>query len=214
MALIRGTTADEKGNLTIDKDGWIFEILPIAQATKNSGGIVIAQVEYLAQAGTLHPKKIKVPGALVDYIVVATKQEACWQTEGLYYDPAFSGDVKVPLEAVPKLPLTDQKVIVRRASMELVKNAIVNLGYGIPADVAKIAAEEGVSELMTLTTEAGVGGVPAAPPHFGNTYNAEAMIEHGAMFDYYDGGGLDVAYLGLAETDRFGNVNVSKFVRV
>lgn len=212
VALIRGTTADEKGNLTIDKDGWIFEILPIAQATKNSGGIVIAQVEYLAQAGTLHPKKIKVPGALVDYIVVATKQEACWQTEGLYYDPAFSGDVKVPLEAVPKLPLTDQKVIVRRASMELVKNAIVNLGYGIPADVAKIAAEEGVSELMTLTTEAGAfGGVPAAPPHFGNTYNAEAMIEHGAMFDYYDGGGLDVAYLGLAETDRFGNVNVSKF---
>lgn len=100
VALIRGTTADEKGNLTIDKDGWIFEILPIAQATKNSGGIVIAQVEYLAQAGTLHPKKIKVPGALVDYIVVATKQEACWQTEGLYYDPAFSGDVKVPLEAV------------------------------------------------------------------------------------------------------------------
>jgi propionate CoA-transferase len=212
VALIRGTTADENGNMTMCNEGWLYESLPIAQATKNTGGIVIIQVEYLAKAGTLHPKKVKVPGALVDYIVVATKKEACWQTEGLYFDPSFSGDIKIPLEAVPKLPLSDRKVIARRANMELVRNAIVNLGYGLPADVATVAAEEGISELIILTTEAGAfGGVPAPPPHFGNTYNAEAMIHHGSMFDFYDGGGLDVAFLGLAEVDQYGNVNVSKF---
>ena len=167
--MIRGTTADENGNMTMCNEGWLYESLPIAQATKNTGGIVIIQVEYLAKAGTLHPKKVKVPGALVDYIVVATKKEACWQTEGLYFDPSFSGDIKIPLEAVPKLPLSDRKVIARRANMELVRNAIVNLGYGLPADVATVAAEEGISELIILTTEAGAfGGVPAPPPHFGN----------------------------------------------
>lgn len=212
VALIRGTTADENGNMTMDKDGWLFEALPIAQATKNSGGIVIIQVEYLAKTGTLHPKKIEVPGALVDYIVVATKKEACWQTEGQYFDPSFSGDIKIPLGAVPKLPLEERKIIARRACMELVPNAIVNMGYGLPADVATIVAEEEASNLIILTTEAGsFGGIPAPPPHFGNTYNAEAMIHHGSMFDYYDGGGLNVAYLGLAETDKYGNVNVSKF---
>ncbi len=212
VAIIRGTTADENGNMTMDKEGWFYEALPIAQATKNTGGIVIIQVEYLAKAGTLHPKQVKVPGALVDYVVVATKQEACWQTEGLYFDPSFAGDVKIPLDAVPQMPLDDRKIIARRAAMELVPGAIVNLGYGMPADVASIAAEEGVAESMILTTEAGAfGGVPASIPNFGNTYNAEAFIDHGYMFDYYDGGGIDVTYLGLAETDKYGNVNVSKF---
>jgi propionate CoA-transferase len=212
VALIRATVADEKGNLTMEKEGVLMEALPLAQATKNSGGIVIAQVEYLAKAGSLHPKQVKVPGILVDYVVVATKQEACWQTEGLYFNPAFAGDIKVPLDGIPELPMDERKIIARRAAMELLPGTVVNLGVGIPSDVAAIANEENISHLMTLTTEAGgIGGVPASLPHFGQSYNAEAVVEHHAQFDFYDGGGVDVAFLGLAQTDKEGNVNVSKF---
>ncbi len=212
VALIRGTTVDEHGNLTMEKEGPLVEALPIAQAAKNSGGIVIVQAEYLAKAGTLHPKAVRVPGILVDYIVVASKQESSWQTEGLYFNPAFAGDIKVPLNSIPELPMDDRKIIARRAAMELIPGAIVNLGVGIPSDVAAIAAEEGVSDMMTMTTEVGgIGGVPASLPNFGHSYNVEAVVEHHAQFDYYDGGGIDVAFLGLAQTDTSGNVNVSKF---
>ena len=214
VAMIRGTTVDENGNLTQDNESFIAEILPIAQAAKNSGGIVIVQAQYLAKTGTLHPKNVRVPGILVDYIVVTDKEDCIWQTEGTVYNPAFAGHVKVPLEAIPKLPMNERKIISRRAAMELTQGAVVNLGYGMPVDIASVAAEEGVTELMTLTTESGgVGGVPASPPNFGAVYNAEASLQHNAMFDFYDGGGLDVAFLGLAQTDRFGNVNVSKFGR-
>ncbi|MDX9871447.1 MAG: CoA-transferase [Clostridia bacterium] len=212
VALIRGTTADENGNLTLDKEGIMYEALQIAQATKNTGGIVIAQCEYLAKASTLHPKQVRVPGIMVDYVVQARDKDNCWQTEGLYYEPAFSGDIKIPLEAIPRLPMNERKIIARRCAMELTSNTIVNLGFGMPADVSSVAVEEGISHMMTMTTEAGgVGGVPASPPNFGSSYNADALIEHVAMFDYYDGGGLDVTFLGLAETDKHGNVNVSKF---
>lgn len=212
VALIRGTTVDEHGNLTMEKEGPLVEALPLAQAARNSGGIVIVQAEYLAKAGTLHPKDVRVPGIIVDYIVVASKQDTCWQTEGTYFNPAFAGDIKVPLSSIPEQPLDDRKIIARRAAMELVPDAVVNLGVGIPSDVAAIAAEEGVSDMMTMTTEVGgIGGVPASLPHFGHSYNAEAVVEHHAQFDYYDGGGIDVAFLGLAQTDKAGNVNVSKF---
>ena len=213
-ALIRGTTIDENGNLTLDNDGMFMEQLQVAEATKNTGGIVIAQAEYLAKANSLHPKKVKVPGILVDYIVIATDKSACWQTEVQYYEPAFSGDLKVPLDSIPVLPLSAEKIIARRAAMELIPNAVVNLGVGLAANVASIAMEEGVSGLITMTTEAGaIGGVPAGGQDFGHAYNAEAIIEHNAMFDFYDGGGLDLAFLGLAQTDAEGNVNVSKFGR-
>ncbi len=212
VALIRGTTVDENGNLTMEKEGPLVEALPLAQAAKNSGGIVIVQAEYLAKAGTLHPKAVRVPGILVDYIVIATKQECSWQTEGVYFNPAFAGEVKVPLASIPELPMDERKIIARRAAMELIPGAVVNLGVGIPSDVAAIAAEEGVSDAMTMTTEVGgIGGVPASLPNFGHSYNAEAIVEHHAQFDYYDGGGIDVAFLGLAQTDTAGNVNVSKF---
>ena len=212
VALIRGTTVDEHGNLTMEKEGVLMEALPLAQAVKNNGGIVIVQAEYLAKAGSLHPKQVKVPGILVDYVVVAGQQDSCWQTEGLYFNPAFSGDMKISLSGIPELPMDERKIIARRAAMELSPNTVVNLGVGIPSDVAAIAAEENATHLMTLTTEAGgVGGVPASIPHFGHAYNAEAMVEHHSQFDYYDGGGVDVAFLGLAQADRQGNVNVSKF---
>jgi len=211
-ALLRGTTVDEHGNLTMEKEGPITEALSMAQAAKASGGIVIVQAEYLAKAGSLHPKQVKVPGILVDYIVVATKQEACWQTEGVYYNPAFAGEIKVPLNSIPTLPMDERKIIARRAAMELLPNAITNLGVGIPSDVAAIAAEECVTDLMTMTTEiGGVGGIPASLPHFGHSYNGEAVVDHISQFDFYDGGGIDVAFLGLAQTDKQGNVNVSKF---
>lgn len=214
VALLRGTTVDENGNLTQDNDGILMEQLQVAQAAKATGGIVIAQAEYLAKAGSLHPKRVRVPGILVDFIVIATDKRACWQTEAQYFEPAFSGDIRIPLTSIPSLPLNAEKIIARRAAMELIPHAIVNLGVGMAANVAAIAAEEGVSDLVTLTTESGViGGVPAGGLDFGQAYNPEAIIEHNAMFDFYDGGGLDIAFLGLAQSDADGNVNVSKFGR-
>lgn len=212
VALIRGTVADENGNLTMEKEGQLNGALHLAQATKNSGGIVIAQAEYIAKANSLHPKNVRVPGILVDHVVVATSTENHWQTEGLYYNPAFAGNIKVPLGNVSPLPLNERKIIARRAAMELEPNSIVNLGVGMPTDIANVAAEEGVSDNMTLTTEAGgIGGVPASLPDFGHSYNAEAIIEMQSQFDFYDGGGIDTAFLGLAQTDKYGNVNVTQF---
>ena len=214
VALLRGTEIDEKGNMTLSKDSGLTEQLAIATATKNSGGIVIAQAETLAAAGTLHPKDVVVPGILVDYIVIATDPRAQWQTEVTEFNPSFAGDVRVPLHAFPVMELGSDKVIARRAAKELTRDAVVNLGVGLASNVASVASEEGVSDLMTLTTEIGViGGVPAGGQDFGAAYNPEAMIVHNSMFDFYDGGGLDTTFLGLAETDQHGNVNVSKFGR-
>ncbi len=213
VGLIRGTRADERGNIAMDREGANLEALQVAQAAKNSGGIVIAQVEYLAKAGTLHAKSIQVPGVLVDYIVVAKNpQEWHMQSEGIYYQPAFSGDVVMPLGALPKLPFDERLFILRRAAMELTPNSVVNLGIGIPDRLATVAAHEGVTDMLTLTTEVGgVGGVPAGWPNFGMSYNAEAFVCHPNMFDWYDGGGIDQAFLGMGEIDQHGNVNVSKF---
>jgi propionate CoA-transferase len=213
VGLIRGTKADERGNISMEKEGVNLEALQVAQAARNSGGIIIAQVEYLAKAGTLHAKSIHVPGVLVDYVVVAKNpQEFHMQSEGIYYQPAFSGDVIMPLGALPKLPFDERLFILRRAALELTVNSVVNLGIGIPDRLATIAAHEGVTSMLTLTTEVGgVGGVPAGWPNFGMTYNAEAMICHPNMFDWYDGGGIDQAFLGMGEVDKLGNVNVSKF---
>ena len=213
VGLIRGTKADERGNISMDREGANLEALQVAQAAKNCGGIVIAQVEYLAKPGTLHAKSIQVPGVLVDYIVVAKNpQEWHMQSEGIYYQPAFSGEISVPLGALPTLPFDERLFILRRATMELTPNSVVNLGIGIPDRLATVAAHEGVTDMLTLTTEVGgVGGVPAGWPNFGMSYNAEAFVCHPNMFDWYDGGGIDLAFLGMGEIDKYGNVNVSKF---
>jgi len=212
VALIRGTVADENGNLTMAKEGLMSGAIHLAQAAKNSGGIVIAQAENIAKAKSLHPKEVKVPGILVDYIVVASSNENHFQTEGIYYNPAFAGNIKIPLGHVVPLPLNERKIIARRAAMELEPDCIINLGVGMPTDVANVAAEEHASDKMVLTTEAGaIGGVPSGLPHFGQSYNAEAMIEMPSQFDFYDGGGIDIAFLGLAQADRAGNVNVTQF---
>ena len=211
VALIRATYADENGNLSLDKEGLLLEQLSIAQAARASGGIVIAQVEAVVQAGSLHPKSVKVPGFLVDYVVVAEPRNHL-QTITTGFNPALSGDVRMPMHSVPSLPLDERKVIARRAAMELQPGALTNLGVGIPAGIPAVAAEEGAAHLLSLSVECGAnGGVPAYGGDFGLAYNAESIIEQSSQFDFYDGGGLACSFLGLAQTDAQGNVNVSKF---
>jgi propionate CoA-transferase len=211
VALIRGTVADENGNLTMDNESVILEALPLAMAAKNSGGIVIAQAQSLAMNHSLHPKRVRIPGTLVDHVVIA-RPENHMQTQQTHMDPALAGHIKVPLDHIPTPPFSVKKIIARRASMELNAGDVINLGVGIPALIAGTIAEEGMNDSVTITTELGVfGGIPANGLDFGGAYNAEAMIDHSSMFDYYEGGGLDETFVGLAQADPFGNVNVSKF---
>jgi len=211
VAVIRGTTADTEGNITMEKEALTLDSLAVAMAAKNSGGLVIVQVERVAKAGTLKSHQVKIPGILVDCIVVA-KPENHWQTLGEPYNPSFSGVIKVPLETLPAMELNPRKIIARRAAFELKPNCVVNLGIGIPEGVSRVANEEKVLEFMTLTTEPGViGGLPAGGINFGAGFNAAAIIDQPYQFDFYNGGGIDIAFLGMAEADREGNVNVSWF---
>lgn len=212
VALLRGTVADENGNISFMHEGIINEGLALASAAHNSGGIVIVQVEYITKAETIPPKDVKIPGILVDYVVEATDPMACWQAEGVYWEPAFSGQIRKPLKAIPPLPMGERKVIARRCAMEISSGCVLNLGVGMSADVGNVIAEEGLIDQVTMASESGmIGGVPCALPNFGSSYNPEAVLEHSTMFDIIDGGGLDMTCLGLGECDEEGNVNVSKF---
>jgi propionate CoA-transferase len=212
VAIIRGTTADPDGNITMEREAVTCDTLPLATAAHNSGGLVIAQVERIADVRTLNPRQVTVPGALVDCIVVASSAANHPQTLGTLYNPAFAAELRVPLASLPPMPMNDRKIIARRAAMELLPNSVVNLGIGIPEGVAAVAAEEKVSDLMTMTAETGViGGIPAGGHDFGSGSNAQAVIDTPYQFDLYDGGGLDAAFLGLAQADKEGNLNVSKF---
>jgi propionate CoA-transferase len=211
VAILRGTTADGSGNVTMEKEALTLDSLAMAMAAKNSGGIVIVQVERIADRGTLHARQIKIPGILVDYVVVS-QPENHWQTFGDAYNPARSSEIRMPLQSLPEMPMSARKIIARRAAFELRPGSIVNLGIGMPEGVANIANEEGILEHLTLTTEPGViGGLPEGGLNFGSAINTEVLIDQNAQFDFYDGGGLELAFLGLAQADREGNLNVSKF---
>jgi|UniRef100_UPI003782EC4B propionate CoA-transferase len=209
VALIRATYADARGNLSMECEGLISEVLPMAQAAKNHGGIVIAQVESVVDQ-LPDPKAVRVPGLLVDYIVTSAGVQHD-QTFGEVFNEDFvvTGDGNFEL---PGMPESERKRIGTRAVREIREGDIVNLGIGLPEAVAMVAAETGRLQEFTLTVESGpTGGVPASGLSFGCSHFPEAVIDQPSQFDFYDGGGLDIAVLGAVEIDAEGSVNVASF---
>ena len=212
VALIRGTTADPDGNVTMERETMRLETLAMAMAARNAGGVVLCQVERAAETNSLDARQVRIPEILIDAVVVAAPEHHM-QTYGTAYNPGLSGETRVPLaHEVAPLPLDERKVIARRAAMELMPNSVINLGIGLPDTVGTIAHEERIQDLLTFTVDPGViGGVPLGGLDFGASLNFSAMIDHPNQFDFIDGGGLDMACLGFAECDRDGNVNASRF---
>lgn len=209
VALIRGTTADEDGNVSMEHEGTTLEALSIAQAVHNAGGTVICQVKRLAQRGSLHPQMVRVPGFLIDAFMVDENQ---WQNYAEHFDPSLCGEVRRPMATLKSGALNVRRVIARRAAFELTRGAVFNLGAGVSAGISNVIAEENLENLVTSTIEAGVvGGIPGEALYFGSAYNPQAIIDQPYMFDFYSGGGLDVAFVSFAEVDVDGNVNVTRF---
>ena len=213
VALVRGTTADELGNITMENEAAISECFALACAARAAGGKVIAQVQHLARAGTLNAQSVRLPATMVDAIVVSQEPEKYHrQTMGTFFNPVFAGQVKIPSHSIPARALDAKKIIARRAILELTSDATVNLGIGTPEAVAAVAAEEDILDQIVLTVEAGlVGGMPASGLDFSAAVNPWAIVDHASIFDFYDAGGLDFCFLGMAQADREGNVNVSRF---
>jgi len=207
VAIIRGTTADEQGNISIEEEPLPSGMLDIAMASKNSGGVVIAQVKRITQVGHIHPKRVEVPGIFVDKVVVDPSQQDYFP-----YNPYYTGDLRMPTSQFKPLPLNWQKVIVRRAAFELRKGQNINLGFGIAAGVPSVAFEEGIAEEVCFGVEHGhIGGIPATKDAFGAGINSLAIMDSPDIFNMYDAGGLDIAFLGMAQIDQEGNINVSSF---
>lgn len=211
--LIRGTYADENGNISTEREAMVLEILPAVMATKRWGGRVICQVEQIVQNGTICPKDVVVPGVLVDDVVVCENPiEDHRQTYSWYFDPSYSGQVRVPETALEILPTDMRKIISRRAMAELVPDQMINIGTGIPNEnIGPIIAEEGIADIVTITVESGIyGGVPAGTIDFGISQNAQALIAHDRQFELYNGTGIDYTFMGAGELDQYGNVNATK----
>ena len=211
--LIRGTYADENGNISTQEEAMVLELLPAVMATKRFGGQVICQVKQMVKAGTISPKEVIVPGVLVDAVVVCDEPEVNHrQTSSWYYDPSYSGQAWAPESKTDPIPLTVRKVIGRRAMMELEPDVVINVGTGIPNDViGAIIAEENISDDVTITVESGIyGGVPAGGIDFGISRNAQALVPHDRQFEYYNGAGIDFTFMGAGEMDAEGNVNATR----
>ncbi len=210
VAVIRGSTIDEHGNLTLDDEAINGEMLAMAMAAHNSDGIVIAQARTVVPTGDLVPRRVQVPGALIDFAFVDPDQTQTYNTD---YSPHFAGAARTDSESqAPEIPLDVRKVIARRSLLEFRPGEIGNLGFGISQNIGAIAQEENVADLLVLTVEQGVfGGVPASGNDGGAGFNYQALIDQPYMFDFYDGGGLDIASLSFAEVDARGNVNVHAF---
>ena len=207
VAFLRGTTADEDGNVSMEKEAIFGEMLSMAQATHRNGGLVIAQVERITQRGTIPAKNVKIPGMLVDLVVVDPHQRQTYLTE---YSAAYAGVIRLPNDFITPLAFDVRKIIARRAAMELRPNAICNLGAGVSTGIGNIAVEEGILSQITLTNEQGLnGGSPSSDA--GAAINYTSIIDQPYQFDFYDGGGLDLAFLSFAEVDSTGSVNVSRF---
>lgn len=211
VAILRGTTADAAGNITMEREALTLDNLALAMAARNSGGLVIVQVERTASVGSLSSRQVHIPGMLVDCVVVADPMHHA-QTFSTPYSPAFAGELRSPLHEQERMPLDIRKVIARRCAFELPMGGVVNLGIGIAEGVAAVANEEHVLSHVTLTAEPGVvGGYPQGGLDFGAAINADAILNQNQQFDFYDGGGLDMACLGMAQVDPNGHVNVSLF---
>lgn len=213
ICFIRGTYADEDGNISIEHEGLTGAELEIAAAVRNSGGIVVVQVEDVVQRGSIHPRKVRVHSTLVDYVVKAPCPELHMQNyAGVGYQPALAGETRCPAGAIQPMPMSIRKVIARRGAMELAPNCVINLGIGIPSGVGSVANEEGIAARTTLSLESGpIGGVPVEGVGFAGSINPEVINSLCDTFDLYDGGFLDMTFLGAAEIDEQGNVNVSRF---
>jgi len=213
ICLLRGSYADEDGNISIEKEGLTGGELEIAAAVHNNGGIVVVQVEDIVPAGSIHPRKVRIHRTMVDCVVKCPSPELHRQHyAATEYDPALAGEARCDTGAIPAMPMSIRKVIARRGAMELKPNCVINLGIGMPSGVGAVANEEGIAPQTTLSLESGpIGGVPVEGIGFGGSVNAEVINSLCDTFDFYDGGFLDMTCLGAAEIDRNGNVNVSKF---
>lgn len=212
VCLIRGTYADEDGNISLRNEAIVEAQLEMAMAAKSNGGTVIVQVEKIISRGTIPAKEVLIHRSLVDYVVVASPENHLQSYAVTHDHPELTGDLRVPSDAITPMPLSLRKVIARRAAMELKPNSVINLGIGIPSGVGSVANEEGLASGATLSLESGpLGGVPAEGIGFGGSTNPEAINHISDNFNFYDGGGLNMAFLGIAEVDENGDVNVSRF---
>ncbi|MCM3125092.1 MULTISPECIES: CoA-transferase [unclassified Mesobacillus] len=213
FALLKGSVSDENGNISFEKEPLTLEILSIAMNARNSGGKVIVQVEKIVKNGSIDPKLVAIPGILVDYVVVVENPANHMQTFGTQHNEDFYRSDVVHKQSDKKYPLNERKVIARRAAMLLNEDIkVLNYGIGVPEIIAHVLQEEGMNDQFTPTLEPGaIGGTAAGGLDFGCSIGPQAIIDQPYMFDYYDGGGIDAAFLGLAQCDTKGNINVSKF---
>lgn len=213
IALIRGTEADEDGNIAISKEALRLENLPAAMAARNNGGLVIAQVERIVKRGTLDPKQVIVPSAMVDVVAVAQDKKNHMQTSGTDFNIDFISSTGVFEDNFVPASLDVRKAIAKRAAMQMDSSKLVlNFGIGVPEKVAEVLKEEGIESRFISTVEPGIyGGSAQGGLNFGSAVGPQAIIDHPYQFDFYEGGGIDITFLGMAECDPNGSLNVSKF---